>query len=184
MTGVQTCALPIYIGAATVDGLDLRALWTSAERRLREISRAWDEARGEEQTRRDLRQRVVHLREELEFAGAQSREWTATWSPAAKALGLAETASTAEAFAALDVWKAVPASLRESATRAARITRMQTYIDEFEAGARALASELAPDLLAAAPADAIDALQKRLAAARSDEARRVDAAKQIGRAHV
>jgi uncharacterized protein YhaN len=146
------------------------------ERRLEEIARSWDRARGLETRLVEARRRLAEAKAEAADAAAQVEDWRRRWRLALAALGLEADASIEGAETALEVWDTVSNDGENHRNRTRRVAGIQRNMIDFETEARALVQRCAPvagDLPAEAAARL---LNERLVAARTARTKRDAAA--------
>ena len=165
------------VGLPEMADLDVARQARRVTTRLAELAETWDEVRAEARKREDIAARIDRQRRDLAEHEAKHEIWLRRWRAALPVLGLQPEASLVEASAAIDVWKVIPAALDKRSGFARRVDGMRRDLAGFEQDARGLLESLAPDLLALAPDEAIERLSARLAAARSEAARRKEVAK-------
>ena len=175
-------ALASEVGLEEVQGLSAGLLAARIEDRLRLISESWDGARDLETRMQDAQARIEELTIAQTEAVNRRDSWLERWALALPPIGLPAAATPDEAEAALGAWKDVPDNIRERDSRTRRVAGMQRDITKFEARAKTLVDDLAPDL-ATMPADAAaKALNERLSQAKVAEARRAEAAGRLAEA--
>jgi len=175
-------ALASDVGLEVVPGLSAGPLAARIEDRLRLISESWDGARDLDTRMQDAQARIEELTIAQTEAVNRRDSWLERWALALPPIGLPATATPEEAEAALGAWKDVPDNIRERDGRTRRVAGMQRDITKFEARAKTLVDDLAPDL-ATMPADeAAKALNERLSQAKVAEARRAEAAGRLAEA--
>ena len=160
-----------------MEGLDVARQAQRLTARLRDLAEAWDEARAQARRRDDIAARIDKLRRDLAEHEGRQEIWQRRWQAAVPNIGLPAEATPVEAAAALDIWKLVPAALDKRADFARRVEGMRRDLAHFEQDAQGLIAALCPDLATLAPAEAVERLSGRLAAARSAAARREEVAK-------
>ena len=145
--------------------------------RLREMSVAWDDARGTARRREDIEARIAKLTRDLAAHTQALADWEQRWRAAVPAIGLSADAGFVEALAAIDAWKLAPQLIEKRDDLARRVAGMRRDIAGFESDARDLVAAVAPDLLALPPATAVSQMRERLDRARGESARRDEVAK-------
>lgn len=166
---LQTLADAIGLTAAN---MPVPALSRALERKLEELSVAWNESRSLERLRDDAARKLAILEEEEASLRRQVDIWRKEYAGALALAGLSEDASMDMGLAALEVWRSVPGMIDERENRARRVRGMARDMQEFEQAVASLATELLP-AVASLPADlAADALNDRLVEQRSAEDRR------------
>ncbi len=169
----QGCGLP------EMPGLDAEHQAQRVEARLQELASAWEESRAQARQREDIALRIAKLDADLASHGVKEADWARRWRAALPRIGLSPEADSAQALAALDVWKLTPAALEKRDQLKRRVEGMRRDLSRFDDDARALLAALTPDLATLAPTLGVERLNERLAAARTAAARREEIAKRI-----
>lgn len=173
-------ALRALAGEAGVAEAGMLPLWLVAGRigdALSELSTAWTRARELEAHITGHRDRLAALAAADEAAGTERARWRDAFEAVLPALALRREASIGEAEAALKLWAALPAMLSERSTASNRSGALMARIAAFEAEAARLAAAAAPDLAGLPAATLAGTLSTRLAAARTEETRKIEAAR-------
>ena len=173
-------ALSLEAGLPPLPGLDVGRMAARVEERLRSLEAPWTAARDLQTRRADAQPRLEGLRANHEAAIARRAGWLTRWARVAPVLGLRPEDSREAAGAALEAWRSAPTPLANRADRLRRVDGMKRDMERFEAGVTGLVEELAPELAAASPMDAVETLHKRLTAAAALEGRREQLARQRG----
>jgi uncharacterized protein YhaN len=165
-------ALGLEAGLSKIEGLDCIRMAERFERRLEEITRAWERSRGLETRFSETRRRLAEAKTEAADADALLGDWRRRWVVAVAALGLEADASIEGAETALQVWDKASNDSENHRDRTRRVAGMKRNMEAFEAEAHALAAHCAP-AAADLPAEAgARLLNERLVAARAAEAKR------------
>jgi hypothetical protein len=145
--------------------------------RLREMSVAWDDARGTARRREDIEARIAKLTRDLATHMGALKDWEQRWCAAVPAIGLSVDAGCVEALAAIDAWKLAPQLIEKRDDLARRVAGMRRDIAGFESDARDLVAAVAPELLSLPPATGVSQMRERLDKARGACARHDEVAK-------
>jgi len=113
--------------------------------------------------------RLAELSAEAPELDRKRADWAARWAEFARDAGLEADADPDEAREVLGALAGLKAEFSKAPDLERRIEEMRAAVSRFEAEARSLCSELAPDLLPLPAPDAIKRLDKRL---RDEEATR------------
>ena len=131
-------ALGLEAGLSEIGGLDCIRMAERFERRLEEISRAWDRSRDLETRFAETRRRLVEAKTEAAAAAAFMEDWRRRWVVAVAALGLDADASIEAAETALEVWDKASNDGENHRNRMRRVAGIQRDMSDFENEARAL----------------------------------------------
>ena len=168
--------LGVAAGLSDIEGLDCVRLADRFERRLDEMTRAWDRSRDLETRFIEARRRVEEAKAEEGAAAAHLADWRGRWAIAVGALGLEGDASIEAAETSLEVWDRAFHDAENHRNRVRRVAGIERNMSDFETEARALVHRCAP-ALADLPAEAAARLlNERLVQARTAETKRRAAA--------
>ena len=159
--------LGLEAGLNEIEGLDCIQLAERLERRLDEITRAWQKSRDLETRFAEARRRLAHAKAEAADAAAQLEDWRCRWRLAVAALGLEADASIEGAETALEVWDKAFNDGENHRNRMRRVAGIERNMSDFETDARALIERGAPAVADLAPETVARLLHDRLAAART-----------------
>lgn len=165
-------ALGHEAGLSEIEGLDCVRLAERLERRLDEITRAYDKSRGLETRFAEAHRRLADAEAEAAGAAAELEDWRRGWRLAVAALGLEADASIEGAESALEIWDKAYNDGENHRNRIRRVAGIQRNMTDFETEARALVQRCATaasDLPAEAAARL---LNERLVAARTAQTKR------------
>ena len=169
-------ALGVEAGLSEIEGLDCIRLAERFERRLDEITRAWEKSRDLETRFAEANRRLSEATAEAAEAAAQLEDWRRRWRVAVAAFGLEADASIEGAEIALEVWDKASNDGENHRDRMRRVAGMKRDMEAFETEAYALAARCAP-MAADLPSEtAARLLHDRLVAARTAETKRHAAA--------
>lgn len=164
-------ALAGELGLETGEGEDVALLYRRVAGELEARGTAFHEGRSLAGRIGDARARLAEAQERATVLDAALGRWREGFDAALVAVGGTAGMEVDAAQALLDVWRELPATLRERDNRAGRVRGMLRDNETFAAEARALAARLAPDLAPdpvgqgladAAPDMLVAELQKRL----------------------
>ena len=169
-------ALGLEAGLSEIEGLDCIRLAERFERRLEDVSRAWEKSRELEMRLTEGRRRLGEAKAEDAAARALLEDWRRRWVETAVALGLEARSSLDGAEAALQVWDKASDDGENHRKGLRRVVGIQRNMSDFETEARALVMRCAP-AAADLPAEAAARLlNERLVAARAAQTQRHGAA--------
>ncbi len=169
-------ALGLEAGLSEIEGLDCIRLAERFERRLEDVSRAWEKSRELEMRLTEGRRRLGEAKAEDAAARALLEDWRRRWVETAVALGLEARSSLDGAEAALQVWDKASDDGENHRKGLRRVVGIQRNMSDFETEARALVIRCAP-AAADLPAEAAARLlNERLVAARAAQTQRHGAA--------
>ncbi|WP_075217684.1 ATP-binding protein [Mongoliimonas terrestris] len=162
----------------TFDVADLSGTYARARAAVGEREEAWAAARRRDEAIVEAMSHVEAGGETAARAAEALAAWTGQWSAAVAAIGLAPTASTVEAEAALSVWTEVPQTAMRLHEARDLLAKTERESARFDAAAEALRVAVAPDLSAGmSGTDVVQRLTERLdEAVRTSERR--DAARE------
>jgi len=168
-----TAAFLESVGRSADRALPADTLHREAALYLDEARAAWAEAKARSVNRQRIERDLRAADTALADARRSREELLRAWPAAMAGIALADTASVAEAEAALAVWQdvAVPKASHERETRSVRT--MEADIAAFERDVAALADRIAPALKAASALDTVSRLWTEL-----DGSRRANDARQ------
>ena len=146
-------ALAVEAGLSEIEGLDCIRLADRFERRLDEMTRAWERSRDLETRFVEARRRLEEAKTEEAAAAALLADWRRRWAVAVGALGLEGDASIEAAETALEVWDRAFNDAENHRNRVRRVAGIERNMSDFETEARALVQRCAP-ALADLPAEA------------------------------
>ena len=169
-------ALGLEAGLSEIEGLDCIRLADRFERRLDEITRAWEKSRDLETRFAEARRRLAEAKAEAADAAAQLEDWRRRWCLAVAALGLEADASIEGAETALEVWDKASNDGENHRNRMRRVAGIQRNMSDFETDARALVQRCAPAAADLPAETAARLLHERLVAARTAQTKRHAAA--------
>src|ERR1700677_4480811 len=165
-------ALGLEAGLSEIAGLDCIRLGARFERRLEDVTRAWEESRELEMRLTEGRPRLGEAKAEAEASRAHLEDWRRHWVGAVAALGLEAHASLDGAETALQVWDRASDDGENHRKGLRRVVGIQRNMNDFETEARALAMRCAP-AAADPPAEvAARLLNERLVATRTAQTKR------------
>src|ERR1700677_3139510 len=165
-------ALGLEAGLSEIAGLDCIRLGARFERRLEDVTRAWEESRELEMRLTEGRPRLGEAKAEAEASRAHLEDWRRHWVGAVAALGLEAHASLDGAETALQVWDRASDDGENHRKGLRRVVGIQRNMNDFETEARALAMRCAP-AAADLPAEvAARLLNERLVATRTAQTKR------------
>ena len=166
-------ALAADVGLVAADQLDDVLLVTAQiDDRLRKLVANWDSVRDLDARRRDTQRRIGVLIATEDDATRRRGDWQRHWTAALPTIGMPETATIDEAQAALDVWKDVPAVIRERDNRDRRVAGMRRNIGQFERDTKHVVDAVATDIAGLPPDAAVKSLNDRVTAAVAAASRR------------
>ncbi|HEY5206727.1 MAG TPA: AAA family ATPase [Roseiarcus sp.] len=165
-------ALGLEAGLSEIEGLDCIRLAERFERRLEDVTRAWEKSRELEMRLTEGRRRLGAAKTEDAAAGALLEDWRRRWVEAVVALGLEAHASLDGAETALQVWDKASDDGENHRKGLRRVVGIQRNMSDFETEARALVMRCVP-AAADLPADvAARLLNARLVATRTAQTKR------------
>jgi uncharacterized protein YhaN len=166
--------LAAEVGLSKDEKTDIAFLPPRIADRLQAMNASWDQTRNLDSRISDTQQRIGKLIAIEAEAERSLQDWSARWALAVPAISMPAATTLEEAVAALDIWNKVPSTIRERNNRARRVAGMQRNVENFERDAKAILTDIAPDL-ATLPLDAaVKVLNDRLAAARAADTRRTE----------
>ena len=169
-------ALGLEAGLSEIGGLDCILLAERFERRLEEITGAWEKSRDQETRFAETRRRLEEAKAEAADADGVLADWRRRWVVAVAALGLEADASIEGAETALQVWDKASNDGENHRDRTRRVVGMKRNMGAFETEAHTLAARCAPTAVDL-PAEAVARLlNERLIAARTAQTKRQGAA--------
>jgi uncharacterized protein YhaN len=169
-------ALGREAGLSEIEGLDCIRLADRFERRLEEITHAWERSRERETRFTEARRRLEEATAEDADAAVLVGDWRRRWVVAVGALGLEADASVEAAETAIEVWDRAFNDGENHRNRQRRVAGIERNMNDFETEARALVERCMP-ASADLPAEAAARLlNERLVDARTAETRRRAAA--------
>src|ERR1700722_17682073 len=169
-------ALGLEAGLSDIEGLDCIRMAERFERRLEDVTRAWEKSRALEMRLTEGRRRLGEAKAEDAAARARLEDWRRRWVEAVVALGLEAHSSLDGAETALQVWDKASDDGENHRKGLRRVVGIQRNMSDFETEARALVMRCAP-AAADLPAEAAARLlNERLVAARKAETKRHAAA--------
>jgi uncharacterized protein YhaN len=174
--------LSLEAGLSEIEGLDCIRLAERFERRLEEITHAWEKSRDLKTRFDETHRRLEEANAEAVDAAALVADWHRRWVVAAATLGLGADTSIEAAETALEVWDKASNDGENHRNRTRRVAGIQRNMNEFETEASTLVQRCAP-AAADLPAEAAARLlNERLVAARAAETKRRAAAELTERA--
>jgi uncharacterized protein YhaN len=168
--------LGVQAGLSEIEGLDCIRMAERFERRLEEITRAWERSRDLETRFAETRRRLGEAKTEAADASDLLGDWRRRWVVTVAALGLEGEASIEGAETALQVWDKASNDSENHRDRARRVAGMKRDMELFETDARALAVRCAPTATDLPAETAAHLLNQRLVAARTAQTKRHAAA--------
>jgi uncharacterized protein YhaN len=165
-------ALSLEAGLGEITGLDCIRLAERFERRLEEVTRAWERSRDVKTRLAEAGSRLEEAKTEDASAAAQSADWRRHWVVAVAGLGLEAGASIDAAETALEVWDKASNDGENHRNRMRRVAGIQRNMSDFETEARALVQRCAPTAADLPPEAAARLLNDRLRAARTAQTKR------------
>jgi uncharacterized protein YhaN len=169
-------ALGLEAGLSEIEGLDCIRLAERFERRLDEITRAWEKSRDLETRFAEARRRLAEAKAEAAHSAAHLQDWRRRWRLAVAALGLEADASIEGAETALEVWDKASNDGENHRNRMRRVAGIQRNMSDFETDALALVKRCAPAAADLPAETAARLLHARLVAARTAQTKRHAAA--------
>jgi uncharacterized protein YhaN len=171
-------ALGLEAGLSEIECLDCIRMAERFERRLDEITRAWERSRDLETRFAETRRRLGEAKTEAADASDLLGDWRRRWVVAVAALGLEGEASIEGAETALQVWDKASNDSENHRDRARRVAGIQRNLNDFETEAHALIQRCAPAAVDLPAEAAARLLNERLRAARTAQTKR-DAAAEL-----
>jgi uncharacterized protein YhaN len=170
--------LGLEAGLSEIEGLDCIRLADRFERRLEDLTHAWERSRDLKTRLNEARRRLEEAKAEDAAAGDLLGDWRSRWAVAVGALGLEGEASVEAAETALEIWDRAFNDAENHRNRLRRVAGIERNMNDFETVARTLVQRCAP-ASADLPAEAAARLlNERLVEARTAETRRRAAAEQ------
>jgi uncharacterized protein YhaN len=160
-------ALGQQMGLDAIDGLAARSIAARIRARLDDLTRSWDAARGVTILLQDRRERLNALEAHRGLLEARIAAWEERWIEASAALGLRIGVTIVEAKAALGLLEKLPRAIEEHTRARRKLDDLRSTISGFAEPALGLTGQLAPDLDALGPDEAIARLAERLRDARA-----------------
>jgi uncharacterized protein YhaN len=169
------------LGFDELRGAQPASIASRLEHHLRRMGEAWSERREFDAKLQGTKDRVARLSRQQKQLEERRRDWLLRWEPAITAISV-PAATIEQAQAALEVWLAVPAIMRERDDRASRVAGMRQEMADFSRKVGALVTEVSPDLSQLPPDAALMRLNGRLAEVTAANTRRAEAEKHLRRA--
>jgi uncharacterized protein YhaN len=165
-------ALGLEAGLSDIEGLDCIRMAERFERRLEDVTRAWEKSRELEMRLTEGRRRLGEAKAEDAAARARLEDWRRRWVEAVVALGLEAHSSLDGAETALQVWDKASDDGENHRKGLRRVVGIQRNMSDFETDARALAMRCAPTAVDLPAEAAAHLLNRHLGAARTAQTKR------------
>jgi uncharacterized protein YhaN len=153
-------------GLSEIPSIDVEQQGKRIELRLVELAKDWEDIRLQTHNLNNIGQRITRLETDLASHANKEALWTQSWRSAVSNIGLSQDAISIQAQAALDIWKLIPADLKNRDQLKRRVDGIRRDITRFEDEARSILLALVPDLVTLPPTLGIAQLGKRLEKAR------------------
>jgi uncharacterized protein YhaN len=135
-------ALIAELGLPIMPGLSIAAELQRAEAEIDRMSRDWAAVRDAQTRLAELEERIAGAEEGVQALGVEHERWQQAFASAVPAIGLARTATIAEALASLAAWREVPPLIGERERLRRRISGIRRDATRFETEVTSLAADV------------------------------------------